>query len=200
MQHTQLRFPVLAAFSFLLALTALSAGAEPVAPDQPYPKITKSIDVGLVLSYPYSGSLKDFGPSYLPSLALGYSLTPDYQLAIVLLRFNHYFAAADKNGKFGFAYGFQFKHFLPRAWADLGAWQPWLAYGIFLNQLINTSVSGRGNGHNTHLAMGSDLALDSRNHLVFEADWDMSTFPAFGTTTEEKISSVSAGIGYRFLY
>jgi len=162
----------------------------------------RSLDVDLLASYSYR---ENFGLgssagalSYSPMLTYNFLLDEHNALGIVLLKFNHY-PLAD-NPVYNFAYGFQFKHFWNRKWADLGAFVPWLSYAILLNQTLVAGESGRVIGHNTRLSLGSDIVLAPSHRLVPQLAWDSVDYPGLNGAKSYSLSSLSLGLGYRLLF
>lgn len=159
---------------------------------------SRSLDVSISVARAYKDAFGGAGTSYAPMLTYSYLLNRDYLLGIVLIRFNHFYEPAQN--LYGFAYGFLFKHFLPKPWADLGPLVPWCAYGILLNQLVVSGTDGRGMAHDTRISAGLDWIWTSSQRITAEIVWDYASFPAFNDKTARDLQLLSAGIGYRFLF
>jgi len=184
---------------FVAVLGSLAAQGNPAPTDRVF---KRSLDLDLLASWSYKqtlgldSSIAKF--SYVPMLTYSFLLNENNALGIVLLKFDH-FPLAD-NPVYSFAYGFQFKHYWNRKWADLGAFVPWLSYAILLNQTLVTNRVGRAIGHNTRMAMGTDIILASAHRLTPQIAWDSVDFPSLDSGTSNSLSSLSLGLGYRFLF
>ena len=190
---------LLSTILFVAVLGSLAAQDSPAPTDRVF---KRSLDLDLLASWSYKQtlgldtSIAKF--SYVPMLTYSFLLDENNALGIVLLKFDH-FPLAD-NPVYSFAYGFQFKHYWNRKWADLGAFVPWLSYGILLNQALVTNTVGRAIGHNTRMAMGTDIILAPAHRLTPQLAWDSVDFPTLGSGTSNSLSSLSLGLGYRFLF
>ena len=180
----------------LITIIALSGGLTLGAEEKPA-DFHRSLDVSLASNYAYKDTLGGLGLGYSPMLSYNYYLAHDYLFGITLLRYTLY-PAADHPAQ-NFAYGFLFKHYLPKSWADLGSAVPWLSYSILLNQLIQDGSPGRGIAHDTRISLGSDFVLSDHHRLFLEGAWDMSDFSALDGH-QDTVSAVSLGLGYRFLF
>jgi hypothetical protein len=169
---------------------------------QPAPAFKRSLDLDLMAAWSYRQTLGLSTPeaalSYAPMLTYSFLLDERNALGIVLLKFNHF--ALAQNPVYTFGYGFQFKHYWNRAWADLGAFLPWLSYGILLNQAVVTNTPGRAIGHNTRIGFGSDVVIAPAHHLVILGAWDSVDYPSLGVSSSNSLSMLSFGAGYRFLF
>ena len=189
-------------FLAVLSVALLGTLAAQESPPPTNPGFRRSLDFDLLASWSYKQTLgldtaiAKF--SYVPMLTYSFILNETNTLGIVLVKFDH-FPLAD-NPVYSFAYGFQFKHYWNRKWADLGAFVPWLSYGILLNQALVTNTAGRAIGHNTRMAMGTDIILASAHRLTPQLAWDSVDFPTLGSGTSNSLSSLSLGLGYRFLF
>lgn len=162
----------------------------------------RSIDFDLTAAWAYKQTLGlDSGSAklaYSPMITYSFLLDEDNALGIVLLKFSHFPLAA--NPVYNFAYGFQFKHYWNRKWADLGVFVPWISYGILLNQALVTNEAGRAIGHNTRVGLGSDIVLAPSHRLVLQLGWDSVDYPSLGSSVSNSLESASIGLGYRFLF
>jgi hypothetical protein len=185
-----------------LALTLALASALGALSAQPAPSFRRSLDVDLMGAWSYRQTLglssSEAKLSYAPMITYSFLLDERNALGIVLLKFNHFALAQDP--VYTFAYGFQFKHYWNRAWADLGPFIPWLSYGILLNQAVVTGTPGRAIGHNTRIGLGSDLVVAPAHHLVVQGAWDSVDYPSLGVSSANGLSTLSFGVGYRFLF
>ena len=136
--------------------------------------------------------------SYAPMVTYNWLVDPNNSVGIVLLRFDH-FALAD-NPVYTFSYGFQFKHFWHREWADLGIFVPWVAYGLLQNWAFVSDRLGSAFAYDARISLGTDLILAPAHRLVLQFVWDIADWPAFGTTKSDALSSLSFGVGYRLLF
>ncbi|MGD0838682.1 MAG: hypothetical protein ABSB49_18755 [Polyangia bacterium] len=163
---------------------------------------TRSVDLDLTAAWAYKQTLGLDSDSaklaYSPMITYSFLLDEHNALGIVLLKFSHFPLAA--NPVYNFAYGFQFKHYWNRKWADLGAVVPWISYGILLNQALVANEAGRAIGHNTRMGLGCDIVLAPSHRLVLQLGWDLVDYPSLGSSVSNSLESVSMGLGYRLLF
>lgn len=145
-----------------------------------------------------TGVTNGAGAAYAGMVTLGYVLGENNQLSIHLLQFRHHFI--NSTNALVFSYGFGFKHFLPRQWADLGIVRPFLSYGILLSQAILPGLTGRGMAHTTRIALGADLAFEERSRLMIEATWESSDYPSFTSPDSRYMSAFALSTGWRVLF
>lgn len=161
-----------------------------------------SVDIDIMASWSYKQTFGLNAPesrfSYAPMLTYSYLLDENSSIGIVLLKFNHF--ALTANPVYNFAYGFQFRHSWHREWADLGIFDPWMSYGILLNWTVVNDQKGSTIGHDTRMALGTDLILAPAHRLVLQLVWDNVSSPSFGTDFFNGLGSLSFGLGYRFLF
>jgi len=196
--------PIPALVCVIVVMSALSslAAQDATPPPGKHGAFKRSVDFDLMASWAYKETLGLAKPeaklSYAPMLSYSFLLDETNTLGIVLLKFNHFALAQDPVCTFG--YGFQFKHYWNPAWADLGAYLPWISYGILLSQAVVANTPGRAIGHNTRMGLGTDIVLAPAHHLVLQAAWDSVDFPTLGSTASNSLGMMSAGLGYRFLF
>lgn len=172
-----------------LALGLGSLGAQPVS---------RSLDTTVTGSWAYADDLGGLGAAPGVSVTLGYALGPSSQLGVTLVRFTPWLAAPQP--VYQISYGLEYKHFWSPDWPRLGPWTPWVSYALLLDQSYQQGVDGRGMAHHSRLGLGTDLGVFDRQRLTFEAGWAMSSYAAFGRTKAQNLSSVYAGLGWRFLF
>ncbi len=162
----------------------------------------RSIDFDLTAAWAYRQTLgldsNSAKLAYSPMLTYSFLLDEHNALGIVLLKFSHFPLAA--NPVVTFAYGFQFKHYWKRKWADLGTFVPWISYGILLNQAVVANTAGRAIGHDTRIGLGTDIVLAPSHRLVLQLGWDSVDYPSLGSSVSNSLESVSMGLGYRLLF
>ncbi len=163
---------------------------------------TRSVDLDLTAAWAYKQTLGLDSDSaklaYSPMITYSFLLDERNALGIVLLKFSHFPLAA--NPVYNFAYGFQFKHYWNRKWADLGAVVPWISYGILLNQALGSEPGGAVIGHNTRMGLGCDIVLAPSHRRVLQLGWDLVDYPSLGSSVSNSLESVSMGLGYRLLF
>ena len=188
--------------SFYFGLGVIFAQSSPGSAPASEKVFKRSIDFDLTAAWAYRQTLGLNSDSaklaYSPMITYSFLLDEHNALGIVLLKFSHFPLAA--NPVYNFAYGFQFKHYWNRKWADLGALVPWISYGILLNQALVANEAGRAIGHNTRVGLGSDIVLAPSHRLVLQLGWDSVDYPSLGSSISNSLESVSIGLGYRFLF
>lgn len=165
-----------------------------------FPK--QSLDFDFMGSWSYKqtlGSQTDAAKfSYEPMLTTSYYLNANNSIGIVLMKFDH-FAFSD-NPVYTFAYGFQIKHSWHKEWGDLGIFLPWMSYGLLLNWAVINDTAGAIIGHNTRIAIGTDLILSPAHHIVLSFAWQNVSYPSLGTTIFQGSGGLAFGLGYSFLF
>jgi hypothetical protein len=185
--------PLLLATVILLLVPSVVSAGEPAS------RYALELGAGGVRAYKSGFDAGDAtGWAYSPLISFGYRIGPHSQLALTLLRFNHYFER--KEALFSFGYGFTYKHFWPADWGSLGLWEPYLSYSILLNQVFVSGTDGREVGHNSRFALGSDLRLAPGHRLYFEAVLDISDYPSLGRRESVALNTVGAYAGWRILF
>jgi len=179
------------------------AAATPAPTAAPAPELPKhSIDIDVLAAYSYKQTLGVQSPeakfNYAPMISYSYLIDPNNAISIVLFKFNHY--VLSNNPVYNFSYGFQFRHSWHKEWADLGVFVPWISYGILLNWGVVNDREGAAIGHETRIALGTDIVLAPAHRLVIQLAWDNVSYPSFGTNSFEGEGSVILGIGYRLLF
>lgn len=179
---------------------AAPAAADPARQAEAAPRV--SLDIGLSAGYAYKQTVGSAAPeahaAYAPMISFSYLAGPNTDISLVLLKFSHY--PLSQAPVYNFAYGFEIRHHWHREWGDLGVFDPWLSYGILLSWVVVADRAGAAIGHDTRIALGTDIVTAPRGRFVVQVAWENASYPALDSSFFDGQGSFSLGIGYRFLF